>query len=96
MNADKKSNKDEQKNKKNTDSYTGGTSSGLAVENPEEEGKDGKFSGNYNNLIDKAKKYVNFLISARKLTKRIWKISKKLKLRFIKMVFNLMTVLSDR
>ena len=70
---DQKNVKDEKKNQKNTNSYTGGTSSGLAVENPEEEGKEGKFSGNYNNILNKAKKYFYDFISAQKSAIKIQK-----------------------
>jgi hypothetical protein len=53
------------------------------VENPNE---NSKFTGNYDNILNKAKKY-NLLLSTEILIKNM-KISKRLKLLFIKMVSN--------
>jgi hypothetical protein len=52
LSLESKDQKKDEKNKKNTESYTGGHSSGMAVENPEDQGK---FSGNYDNFLGKAK-----------------------------------------
>jgi UBX domain-containing protein 1 len=48
---DLKKEEKEKKNKKTADSYTGGSSSGLAVENPDDSGK---YTGDFNKILDKA------------------------------------------
>ena len=83
--TEKQAPKKDEKNKKNTDSYTGGHSSGLAVENPEDQGQ---FSGNFDNLIGKAKGY-NIWLSRSKIDEKDHGDKQKIKITIYKNGFQL-------